>query len=78
MPDDLSIGDAYVTDLEVAPDGRALVGLRQIDEAENELYWRAAVSIYEPGPPAPKGSGAAPLPPPRSPGRRRRTRRRRS
>ncbi|HET7444852.1 MAG TPA: hypothetical protein VFJ57_09360 [Solirubrobacterales bacterium] len=64
VPDDLSLGDAYVTDLQVAPDGRALVGLRQIDEADNELYWRAAVSIYEPGPPAPKGSGAAPLPAP--------------
>ncbi|MGV1047887.1 MAG: hypothetical protein ACOYD4_05105 [Solirubrobacterales bacterium] len=64
VADDLSLGDAFVTDLEVAPDGRALVGLRQIDEDGGALYWRAAVSIYEPAPPPPPGSGAAPLPVP--------------
>lgn len=68
VADDLAPGDATVTDLTVAPDGHALVGFQQIDEEGGELYWRAAVSIYEPPPQPQIGTDEAKLisPPPSS------------
>ncbi len=68
VADQISGGDAYVTDLVVAADGRAIVGIDHIFDENDQLYFRAGTAIYQPGPLAPKKDpSAAPQPQPPSP-----------
>jgi hypothetical protein len=70
LADDLTNGDAYVTDLVTAADGRAIVGIQKIVAgAGEELYFRAGISTYVPPPPPPPpppdgGSPPGSSPPP--------------
>jgi hypothetical protein len=68
VADQISGGDAYVTDLVVAADGRAIVGIEHIFDENDQLYFRAGTAIYQPGPAAPKpepgGTPPASSPPP--------------
>ena len=64
VADQISGGDAYVQDLVVDAEGRAIVGIDHIDSEGDELYFRAGTSIYTPGPSEPKEE---PGPPPAGP-----------
>jgi hypothetical protein len=65
VADQISGGDAYVTDLVVAADGRAVVGIDHIfNDGSTPLYYRAGTAIYAPGPPAPPKQPAGPPAPP--------------
>ncbi|MGE0067535.1 MAG: hypothetical protein AB7T48_09310, partial [Solirubrobacterales bacterium] len=67
VPDQISGGDAYVTDLVAAADGRAIVGIEHVDSEGDELYFRAGTAIYEPGPAPTKNDPAGPPAPPPPP-----------
>lgn len=69
VADQVSGGDAYVQDLVVAADGRAVLGIDRIFDENDHLYFRSGTAIYEPGGAPPKGEEPAgpPAPPPPSP-----------
>jgi hypothetical protein len=67
VADQISGGDAYVTDLVVAADGRAVVGIEHIFDENDQLYFRAGTAVYEPGPTPPKKDPAGPPAPPAPP-----------
>jgi hypothetical protein len=54
VADQISGGDAYVQDLVVGADGRAIVGIDHIFDENDQLYFRAGTAIYSPGPSVPK------------------------
>jgi hypothetical protein len=53
VADQLSGGDAYVQDLVVGANGRAVVGIDHIFKDTGPLYFRAGTVTYVPGPPGP-------------------------
>ncbi len=65
VSDQLSSGDAYVQDLVVGANGRAVVGIERIFEDGGPLYFRAGTVTYAPGPPTPpqETPGATPQTP---------------
>lgn len=69
VADQIAAGDAYVQDLVVGADGRAVVGIDHIFDDNDQLYFRAGTAIYAPGPPAPpkKDPAGPPAPPPPAP-----------
>jgi len=67
VADEISSGDAYVQDLVVGADGRAVVGIDHIFDENDLLYFRAGTASYTPGPAPPKEDPAGPPAPPPPP-----------